>query len=551
MPSELDDVVFLSQGPANKPQGLTFDDVPMILNRPSDIHNPTWHDDLAARVASDPRLSSTRVVPGSIPRSSALGPWNLFVGPESPDRPSYMMEPMLNEQLEGGIPRERLSKGTYRDESGVVRYKDTGQPVPIVARPGLLPLVGTPEGVKVALPRLIDWILQGGGAASAPAQAPRAVRGGAQTAGARAIQPTADAALGRSASEVELAANMRIGREPSPARSDKIMASGAQAAEPRIDAIRARLQPDTESAATRFRLGRSNPPSSEPEFYRAPYVRRPFEADYPRGAKAQRGWLIEDIDGRPIDFGIVVGRQKLDGSDRALPSNKYDWLLSKLTGNPNALRFVEAHNMKNPRSIGETDFNVYGLPKGVRILKRLLPEDTLAAKAHETSEALMGYVGRKLAQITGPTSRMEMRRVFHTLNSPPRGRGAKDTRPFTPRDPEDSPWEELREYLVKSRRGSRDTRPFTPWDLGYSPWDELHEYLVESGRGYLMRPGWFKSVAPETARNLRQVVNTDPRLRRSLHLNSLAPTMVGGAGAAAAGAAALDGSQEDETLTGR
>src|SRR5262245_51979068 len=120
MPSELDDLV-LSQAPANKPRGLTFDDVPMPWNGPSEIllrhggfrplverlasveptaaamrrYDPTWDDDLAALLTSDPRLASMRVKPGSIPRSSAAGPWNLFVGPDNPHRPSYMIEPTL------------------------------------------------------------------------------------------------------------------------------------------------------------------------------------------------------------------------------------------------------------------------------------------------------------------------------------------------------------------------------------------------------------------------------------------------------------------------
>ena len=166
MPSELDDLVFVSSGRPNKPQGLTFDDVPVIANGPNATvdnvgrsqerttrgrvpgenpfvlspgeillrhvgsrplverlasveptaaamrrYEPDWRDDLAALPTSDPRLSSMRVEPGSIPRARALRPWNLFAGPENPDRPSYMMEPTLQEQQEGGIPRERYRKG--------------------------------------------------------------------------------------------------------------------------------------------------------------------------------------------------------------------------------------------------------------------------------------------------------------------------------------------------------------------------------------------------------------------------------------------------------
>ena len=323
MPSELDDLVFVSSGPANKPEGLTFDDVPMIANGPNASldrfgrfqeratregvpvenhfvlspdeiflrhvgfrplvqrlasveptaaamrrYDPDWRDDLAALVTSDPQLSSRRMEPGSISRSSALGPWNIFVGPENPDRPSYMMEPTLQEQQEGGIAHERLPKETYGDDYGVVRYRDTGQPVPIVARPGLLPLVGTPEGVKVALPRLIDLLLQAGGGASAPAQAPKAVRVGAQAAGGRAARPV-------------------------------------------VDAARDRLQAPSDSAPSQ---------ALSPGFHPPPAARRDFSADYPNGAPANdKGQLLVDMDGYSL-LGAkrIMGRQTLGGSDRAV-----------------------------------------------------------------------------------------------------------------------------------------------------------------------------------------------------------------------------------------
>ena len=60
----------------------------------------------------------------------------------------------------------------------------------------------------------------------------------------------------------------------------------------------------------------------------------------------------------------------------------------------------------------------------------------------------------------------------------------------------------------------------------------------------MSEPGWFKSIAPDTALILRQVSREQEWLSRFLSFNSLAPLMVGGAGAAGVGAAALPGAHD-------
>lgn len=47
---------------------------------------------------------------------------------------------------------------------------------------------------------------------------------------------------------------------------------------------------------------------------------RPFEADYPGGARAdETGRLTHDIEGRPLTADYVVGRRMVGGPDEAVP----------------------------------------------------------------------------------------------------------------------------------------------------------------------------------------------------------------------------------------
>ena len=282
-----------------------------------------------------------------------------------------------------------------------MRYKDTGEPVPIVERRGFLPLVGTPEGVKVALPRLIDIILQAGGGAPAVAPAPRAVRVGTQAAGARAARPLINDVIDQSAAEAQVAAVERVAQALPPTRNDNFLM-----------------------------------PSQA--YFHPPKVRRPFEADYPKGARAnEKGRLTVDIDRQemyPDATTKIIGRVRMGGPDKPLFEKEYNGVLKFLTNDTKAvIREVEPHEMKRPGSLGETDFNERGLPVGIRVLRSLPPQDKAAVKAHELAEAMMAYGGDLARRYIRPISRMEMRRVYNELGNPDRVRGGvrKDARPFT------------------------------------------------------------------------------------------------------------------------
>lgn len=73
-------------------------------------------------------------------------------GAINPEAPSYLMEPDLQE-AQGGLT---LPTNMYSDDAGQVYFNETNKPVPIVRRPGLLPLANTPEGIKLVMPKLLD-----------------------------------------------------------------------------------------------------------------------------------------------------------------------------------------------------------------------------------------------------------------------------------------------------------------------------------------------------------------------------------------------------------
>ncbi len=100
-----------------------------------------------------------------------------------------------------------------------------------------------------------------------------------------------------------------------------------------------------------------------------------------------------------------------------------------------------------------------------------------------------------------------------------------------------------RDTTGKLAKGAAD---YTPVHRGYLVEKAATEYFAENLRGYLMDPGWYKSVAPEMAEILRKLV------REKFHyfrLNSLAPILAGGAAAGAAGALSRQTEEENERGT--
>lgn len=93
------------------------------------------------------------------------------------ENPTYMVQPDLQDTQSGNVP---LPPGAVLNDANQPVWAATGEPVPVVPRPGLIPLVRTPEGVKLAMPKLLDLasnIIGGGAAAKVPVKAGEMVLG--------------------------------------------------------------------------------------------------------------------------------------------------------------------------------------------------------------------------------------------------------------------------------------------------------------------------------------------------------------------------------------
>jgi hypothetical protein len=109
----------------------------------------------------------------------------------------------------------------------------------------------------------------------------------------------------------------------------------------------------------------------------------------------------------------------------------------------------------------------------------------------------------------------QIRRVYNDLNNPDLARRGIDAYA--------GPTKPLPENVV-----SPETR-------GYHPAEVDGELWAEAFRAYKANPSYIKRVAPDVAKALRAKWNSDPRLARILHPNSLAPLALMGLGGLGAG----------------
>lgn len=225
---------------------------------------------------------------------------------------------------------------------------------------------------------------------------------------------------------------------------------------------------------------------------------RPFEWDYPGVARSDdSGRLTHDIDGRPLTAKYVAGRRTLGGMDEAIPPAELDALSASLFGSPpdyvtsRALHSGDVgryRNMAGPDG-PERDISVLGsLPQPVR--ERVL--------AHEVGHGIDDLAGFRYG-IPDDGLKRQVGGVYNTLNNPNRSRDGLEA----------ATW-------GKSAR---------PQDFGYRGDDIRAEHMAEAIRAYMTDPNYLKSVAPETAKRIREHVNGNARLSREIQFNAGSPDL--------------------------
>ncbi|MEM1048183.1 MAG: hypothetical protein AAGL24_18685 [Pseudomonadota bacterium] len=257
---------------------------------------------------------------------------------------------------------------------------------------------------------------------------------------------------------------------------------------------------NTGSAAERPKL--FDLPTVEDSGIEVAYGRKP-ETDV-------HGYLRRDMDGNPIyaEARRVVGRRHIDGSNEALGEGQYRNLAKDLT------RRGERYVSPNHKDLRGDFGKIY--PKGwhkkpdrIVVSSALNEYDKAQVLAHEMAHAIDFLGGR----FETDGLEKELRYLYHAANT---------GRHFA-----------LPDIFV------------TPRTLGYEPSQVDQEHVAEALRSYIRNPAAMKKHFPRTAGRLRQFVNKNPKLSRSLHLNSMAA--LGGTGSAALlGRSALQIEEEDK-----
>jgi hypothetical protein len=72
--------------------------------------------------------------------------------------------------------------------------------------------------------------------------------------------------------------------------------------------------------------------------------------------------------------------------------------------------------------------------------------------------------------------------------------------------------------LATGRQGETKKQTL-PQHLGYPAKEVRDEMVAEAVRAYIVDPNYLKSVAPKTAKRIREAVNTDPRIAKVIQFN--------------------------------
>lgn len=226
-----------------------------------------------------------------------------------------------------------------------------------------------------------------------------------------------------------------------------------------------------------------------------PVDQRPFTDDYPQGTGQPDGSrLLFDIEGRAISpTALVFGRRNAGGIDQGVARGDEFGIAHDLgAGTRLQARSGPLLRGAHGRYIGGKNPLI--------VVDQALPEPKQAMVAgHEVGHLLDDNVtmpfGAGGSRIPTDGIKKELRSVYEPLNTPGNFKPGKGLQPK---------------------------------DFGYPAKEVDAEYMAEAIRAYMRDPNWIKTVAPNTAKRIREYVNSNPKLNQVVHFNALAP--VGAAG---------------------
>lgn len=228
-----------------------------------------------------------------------------------------------------------------------------------------------------------------------------------------------------------------------------------------------------------------------------PKPQRSFKNDYAgKPLTDEAGKLLKDREGRSLIAKWIFGRQKIDGPD--------------VPATPSDVRSIADETLRDgieivaPSEIGgnagRASFDRRsGAPLSIQISNKLTQPQTEKVLAHEVAHVIQNFFGG--VSIEG--IKRELNFIYNALTT-----GRERTRNLT-----------------------------LPKNIGYTVAETPVELLAEAIRAYMVDPNWIKTMAPKTAAQIREWVNTHPELSKIIQFNSI--------GAGIAGAAFGAGGQSD------
>jgi len=220
-----------------------------------------------------------------------------------------------------------------------------------------------------------------------------------------------------------------------------------------------------------------------------PTAQRPFNDDYPGAVASDAGGRLKtDIDGRPLQAQYVAGRNIFGMVDEPLSA----------TGPTRISDLLGIRSTATTRSGPDLggDFGRYasdrfpgqairdpGREKQIFIDKALDASSGAKVYAHESSHAIDDIAGI----IPTDGIKKELATLYEQLNT--------------------KGW-------YKPGRG------MTPQGMGYKGADVDRELVAEAIRAYMRDPNYIKTVAPRTAARIREYVNSNQNLNKTVQFNS-------------------------------
>lgn len=235
---------------------------------------------------------------------------------------------------------------------------------------------------------------------------------------------------------------------------------------------------------------------------------RPFSADYANPVRGQHydpttGKLLLTIDGDAIGAdAAVVGRQTLNKRDRPLPASKRDDITIATTGKGPTIKPMQSGDLGQfenvPTSRVQKQINNGGYESEVTVDSGLSKNDAGLVQDHENGHAINNMVGTVITWLKNGKLKIPYRDI-----------------PITPEmEPE-------LETVYRDVNGNK-----MPKDFGYLPRDEPSELMAEAVRAYMENPNYFKTVAPNTAKQIRAYVNSHPLLKDHILFNARTPNLI-------------------------